>query len=139
MQKQLKAIFDRAKKEPLPQIDGQIHAMNAITRLVWTQGFWSTLLGEACQALGSKMIFEKMNTSHQFFSPELQQIISEFLRWTIELISQDGAAIPASGAQRATAQSKWEGSGKVESSTEECGAEAPSYREPPDAVSQETG
>jgi hypothetical protein len=45
MQKQLKAIFDRAKKEPLPQIDGQIHAVNAITRLVWTQGFWSTLLG----------------------------------------------------------------------------------------------
>ena len=48
-------------------------------------------------------------------------IFSEFQRWTIELISQDGAAFPASGAQSANAQSKWEG----ESSTEECCAEAP--------------
>ena len=57
----------------------------------------------------------------------------------IDMISQDGAAIPASGAQRATAESKWEGSGKAESRAEECRAEARSSREPPGAISQETG
>ena len=79
---------------------------------------------------------EHITLFHQSFntcdSPKCQ-------RRMIDMISQDGAAIPASGAQRATAESKWEGSGKAESRAEECRAEARSSREPPGAISQETG